>query len=383
MRPRREPPRRERTRRRTRSHRVGLSGASRPRSRRRSGLASAAARGGHRALRGAGLPHHEARGLEVHERDADREGRRPCERTGGGEATGAEIEAVVDTSAMEHALVFVNGRFAPELSSRAPCPTARWSTASRACCASGRSSPSRFSRGRPRSTNAASRPQHRLPARRRLRVAAAGGRAGRADPPRLRERPAARRIARATSAILIAIAESAGQPSWSSATWAGKTRPTSPTPSPRSQLGANAQLDHVALERESEHAFHVGTLFARLGRDARFRSTRSRWAALVRNEVERRARGRGGGVRLERPVHGRRSQHVDNQTTIDHAEPHGTSRELYKGVLGGRSKGVFNGKVIVRPGAQKTDAQQSNPNLLLSDGAEIDTRPNSRSTPTT
>ena len=70
------------------------------------------------------------------------------------------------------------------------------------------------------------------------------------------------------------------------------------------------------------------------------------------------------------------SQHVDNQTTIDHAEPHGTSRELYKGVLGGRSKGVFNGKIIVRPDAQKTDAQQSNPNLLLSDGAEVNTRPN-------
>ena len=77
MRPRREPPPRERTRRRTRSHRVGLPGL-RGRSRgRRSGLASAAARGGHRALRGAGLPLHEARGLEVHERDADREGHRP------------------------------------------------------------------------------------------------------------------------------------------------------------------------------------------------------------------------------------------------------------------------------------------------------------------
>jgi Fe-S cluster assembly protein SufD len=67
---------------------------------------------------------------------------------------------------------------------------------------------------------------------------------------------------------------------------------------------------------------------------------------------------------------------VDNQTTIDHVAPQGTSRELYKGVLDGRSHGIFNGKVIVRPDAQKTNAWQSNPNLLLADGAEIDTRPN-------
>ena len=66
---------------------------------------------------------------------------------------------------------------------------------------------------------------------------------------------------------------------------------------------------------------------------------------------------------------------VDNHTAIDHAVPHGTSRELYKGILGGKAKAVFNGKVIVRPNAQKSDAQQTNKNLLLSARAEIDTKP--------
>jgi len=142
-------------------------------------------------------------------------------------------------------------------------------------------------------------------------------------------------------------------------------------------LGANAHLDHVTFERESERAFHVAALFARLGRDARFRSHAiSLGSALARNEVHAVLAGVGAECVLNGLFTAVGSQHVDNQTTIDHAEPNGTSRELYKGVLGGRSKGVFNGKIIVRPDAQKTDAQQSNPNLLLSDGAEINTRPN-------
>ncbi len=69
---------------------------------------------------------------------------------------------------------------------------------------------------------------------------------------------------------------------------------------------------------------------------------------------------------------------VDNHTSIDHAVPHGTSRELYKGVLAGEARAVFNGKVIVRPNAQKSDAQQTNKNLLLSARAEIDSKPELR-----
>jgi Fe-S cluster assembly protein SufD len=68
-------------------------------------------------------------------------------------------------------------------------------------------------------------------------------------------------------------------------------------------------------------------------------------------------------------------QHVDNHTTIEHAQPHGSSRELYKGILDERASGVFNGRIIVRPGAQKTDARQTNKNLILSEEALINTNP--------
>jgi Fe-S cluster assembly protein SufD len=68
-------------------------------------------------------------------------------------------------------------------------------------------------------------------------------------------------------------------------------------------------------------------------------------------------------------------QHVDNHTVIEHAAPRSTSRELYKGVLDGRARAVFNGRVLVHPDAQQTDAQQTNNNLLLSDDAEVDTKP--------
>jgi len=69
------------------------------------------------------------------------------------------------------------------------------------------------------------------------------------------------------------------------------------------------------------------------------------------------------------------TQHIDNHTTIDHARPHGTSREIYKGILGGSARGVFDGKIIVRADAQKTDSRQVNRNLLLSDAALINTKP--------
>jgi Fe-S cluster assembly protein SufD len=68
-------------------------------------------------------------------------------------------------------------------------------------------------------------------------------------------------------------------------------------------------------------------------------------------------------------------QHVDHQTRIEHAQPNTTSREIYKGILDGQSHGVFNGKVYVRPEAQKTDGKQSNNNLLLSANARVDTKP--------
>jgi len=295
---------------------------------------------------------------------------------GGGAATEAEIEAVVDTSAMEHALVFVNGRFAPELSSPGALPDgavvdglarvlderpelaepflSRPSGIDEPCFPALNTAFQRDGAfvSLPRGT-VLEEPIH-------LVFASGGGASNRAS--HLRN--------------LIAIAESASagvvERYVALEDAAYVTNAVTDV-----ALGADAQLDHVALVRESERAFHVATLFARLGRDARFRSHAvSLGSALIRNEVNAVLAGVGAECVLNGLFTASGSQHVDNQTTIDHAEPHGTSREIYKGVLDGRSKGVFNGKVIVRPDAQKTDAQQSNPNLLLSDGAEINTRPN-------
>lgn len=139
----------------------------------------------------------------------------------------------------------------------------------------------------------------------------------------------------------------------------------------------NGSLDHVILECEAAAAQHLGTRDARIAASAHYRSyVVSLGGALVRNEIGAVLAEPGAECDLNGLFIASGTRHVDNQTTIDHAAPNGTSRELYKGVLAGRSHGIFNGKVVVRPGAQKTNAWQSNPNLLLAEGAEIDTRPN-------
>ncbi|HYE76963.1 MAG TPA: Fe-S cluster assembly protein SufD [bacterium] len=97
--------------------------------------------------------------------------------------------------------------------------------------------------------------------------------------------------------------------------------------------------------------------------------------ALVRDSLRATLQGEGAGCDLDGLFFADGSRHVDLRTTIDHAVPHCTSRQAFKGILDGQARGVFTGRVIVRPGAQKTDAQQSNHNLLLSDGAQVDTQP--------
>jgi Fe-S cluster assembly protein SufD len=135
-------------------------------------------------------------------------------------------------------------------------------------------------------------------------------------------------------------------------------------------------VDHYILQREREDAYHVGTLQARLGRGANLSShVISLGGDLIRNEVNVALEGEGANCTLNGlyVTHGR--QHVDNHTTIDHTSPHGSSREIYKGVLEGRSRGVFDGTIIVRPDAQKTDARQLNKNLLLSEDALVNSKP--------
>jgi Fe-S cluster assembly protein SufD len=141
-------------------------------------------------------------------------------------------------------------------------------------------------------------------------------------------------------------------------------------------VGENAVTHYCRLQQESEQAYHFGALHVRLGRDANATTySLGLGAALARQEVAVVLDGAGSECQLNGlyVVSGR--QHIDNYTTLDHAQPHTASREFYKGVLDGKSSGVFHGRIIVRAGAQKTDAKQSNKNLLLSDDATINTKP--------
>jgi Fe-S cluster assembly protein SufD len=140
--------------------------------------------------------------------------------------------------------------------------------------------------------------------------------------------------------------------------------------------GDHAVVDHYTLVREADAACRVGSLHANLGRASNFSShTISLSGAFVRNEASVVLGGEGGTCTLNGLYLANGRQLVDNQTTIDHAQPHCDSHELYKGILDGRSRGVFNGKIIVRLDAQKTDAKQSNKALLLSEDAQVTTKP--------
>jgi Fe-S cluster assembly protein SufD len=137
-----------------------------------------------------------------------------------------------------------------------------------------------------------------------------------------------------------------------------------------------ATLQHYRLQRESPRAFHVATTEVRQGRDSHFVDfVLTMGGALSRSNVYTLLGGEGCGATLNGLYLLSGEQHGDHQTRIEHAEPNCFSRELYKGLLDGSSHGVFNGKVFVRPDAQKTDGKQENNNLLLSDTARVDTKP--------
>jgi Fe-S cluster assembly protein SufD len=141
-------------------------------------------------------------------------------------------------------------------------------------------------------------------------------------------------------------------------------------------VGESANLDHYKLQRESRTAFHIASLQFQLERSAALSTLSiSLGGGLVRNDINAVLDGEGCDLALNGLYVVGGEQHVDHHTVIDHAKPHGTSRELYKGILSDRSRGVFNGRIIVRPDAQKTDAKQTNRNLLLSDEALVNTNP--------
>jgi Fe-S cluster assembly protein SufD len=139
--------------------------------------------------------------------------------------------------------------------------------------------------------------------------------------------------------------------------------------------GDHAVIDHYKLQTEGARAFHVSTLQVQVGRDTNFRShSLSFGGALVRNDVNA-VLSEGCECTLNGLYLAAGEQHIDNHTSIDHAKPHAASHELYKGILEGHSRAVFNGKILVRKDAQKTDAKQTNKNLVLSEDAVIDTKP--------
>lgn len=141
-------------------------------------------------------------------------------------------------------------------------------------------------------------------------------------------------------------------------------------------VGENAVLDFCTDQREPDNASHVASLHAIVGRSAQFRSrTVTLGGRLVRNDLTAVLDGEGGHAALEGVYLADGERLVDNHTSIDHATPHCTSHELYKGILDGRSRAVFNGRIIVRLDAQKTDAKQTNRALLLSEEAQINSNP--------
>ena len=142
------------------------------------------------------------------------------------------------------------------------------------------------------------------------------------------------------------------------------------------RIGDNAQLDLVIVQREHDARFHVANLAVRQGRDSQTRiHTVSLGGQIVRNDANVVLAGSGADCTLNGLFAGRDQQVLDHHTGVDHAVPHCTSRQLYKGILGDRSRGVFRGRVLVRNDAQQTSAEQSNPNLLLAPGAEVNTKP--------
>jgi Fe-S cluster assembly protein SufD len=141
-------------------------------------------------------------------------------------------------------------------------------------------------------------------------------------------------------------------------------------------VAAGAWVEHTRIQRESEGAYHVGLTHVDQQRDSHYRSfSLAMGAALARHNLHVRLKDEN----IETLMYGlyltRGDQVADNHTAIYHDQPNCRSWEVYKGILDGRSRAVFNGKVFVKPEAQKTDAKQTNRNLLLSDAARVNTKP--------
>jgi Fe-S cluster assembly protein SufD len=140
--------------------------------------------------------------------------------------------------------------------------------------------------------------------------------------------------------------------------------------------GENAVVEQIKLQDEAASAFHLATIAGELGRASRVAiHSFALGARLSRNEIRTRLAGEGIECTLNGLYLTRHEQLADHQMVVEHAQPQCVSREYFNGILDDKSKGVFHGRVLVRPDAQKTDAKQTNKNLLLTDDAGVNTKP--------
>ncbi len=141
-------------------------------------------------------------------------------------------------------------------------------------------------------------------------------------------------------------------------------------------IGENAVVEHCKFQDESPEAYHIAAIHVHLARNCNFIAhSIATGAKLSRNNIRTCLSDSGVECVLNGLYITRDEQLADHHMVVDHAKPHCNSHEYYNGILSGKSRGVFHGRILVRPDAQKTDAKQTNKNLLLSDEATIDTKP--------
>jgi len=141
-------------------------------------------------------------------------------------------------------------------------------------------------------------------------------------------------------------------------------------------VGDGSVIQHYAIERESPQAFHIGTLRSQQGRSSNVTShSLLLGGSLVRRNLNPVLAGEGAECMINGLFMAKGQQHMDNYMLVEHVSPHCDSRQFFKGILDDKAHGVFHGRIVVHKDAQKTDAKQTNMNLLLSEEAQIDTKP--------
>ena len=142
------------------------------------------------------------------------------------------------------------------------------------------------------------------------------------------------------------------------------------------QLGEGASLSHIKVATDLGSVTHLANWLVELGGESSYRAFQyTSSVGVARNQLRATFKGEHAKLDISGVFLGRKSEHIDTTLFVDHAVPHGESRELFKGVLDGEARGIFQGKVIVRPDAQKTDGKQMAQALMLSETAEFDSKP--------